>query len=88
MSTPEQDPSKVDSITYSPVVSSDSNSQEAQLMRDAKKTEAQAQVDTKYDGKVSPFMNYSEPISVPLLGVAVALSLLSLSIILTGKRIL
>jgi hypothetical protein len=88
MTTPEQDPSKVDSIIYSPVVSTDSNSQEAKLMRDAKKTEAQSQVDTKYDGEVAPFMNYSEPISVPLLGVAVALSLLTLSIFLTGKRIL
>ena len=88
MTSAEQDPSKVDSIIYSPVVNSDSNSQEAQLMREAKKTEAQSQVDTRYDSVVTPFMNYSEPISVPLLGVAVALSLLSLSIILTGKRIL
>jgi hypothetical protein len=80
----QQDASKVEAIIYSPVVSADSTSPEAQLMRDAKKTQAQADVDTKFDAEVERFFVRSEPISMPLVGTAVALSLFALSIIYTG----
>jgi hypothetical protein len=77
------DPSKVHGIVYSPVNSQDANSPEAILARDAKKIQAQAEVDTKYDPIVERYSNfYQEPIfpSVPLLGVSVALSLLALAV--------
>jgi hypothetical protein len=83
MST-EQDAKKVEAIIYSPVVSTDSTSPEAQLMRDAKKTQAQADVDTKFDAQVERFRDRTETISIPLLGTAVAMSLFALSIVYTG----
>lgn len=64
---------KVEKIVYSPIVSTDSISPEAKLMRAAKELEVQSDVDTKYDAIVERFEQRS---TKPLLGVAVALFLL------------
>jgi hypothetical protein len=74
----EERAKKIDSIVYAPVVSSDSNSAEAILMREAKALEAQAAIDTKYDAKVERFSN-PEPISLPLVTLAVSLSLFAVA---------
>ena len=80
----ETEAKNVQAIIYSPVVSADSTSPESQLMREAKKTQAQADVDTKFDAQVERFYVRSEPISMPLVGTAVALGLFALSILYTG----
>jgi hypothetical protein len=80
-------PEKVDKLVLSPIVSENPTSMEAILMKDAKKIEAQANTDTKFDATVERFRGGgSQPISVPLMGVAVALGLLSLSIFFNAKR--
>ncbi len=78
-------PEKVDKLVLSPVVSENPTSMEAILMRDAKKIEAQANTDTKFDATVERFRGDVQPISVPLMGVAVALGLLSLSVFFNAK---
>jgi hypothetical protein len=79
------DPSKVQSLSYVPVVSPDSGSLEAQLMREAKKVEVQSQIDTKYDPIVERFV-IQQPISLPLINVTLALGLFALTIYYTGRR--
>jgi hypothetical protein len=75
----EQKAKKIDSIVYAPVVSSDSNSTEAILMREAKALESQAAVDTKYDAVVERFI-VPEPISLPLVTFAVSLSFFAIAV--------
>ena len=79
------DPIKIQTLAYAPVVGSDATSPEAQLMREAKKVELQTQIDTKFDSVVERFV-VQQPISVPLLGTTVALSLFALAIYYSGKR--
>ncbi len=79
------DPSKIQSLTYAPVVSTDATSPEAQLMREAKKIEVQSQVDTKFDSVVERFV-VQQPISLPLVHVAVALGLFAVAVYYTGRR--
>jgi hypothetical protein len=79
------DPSKVQMLAQVPVVSTDATSLEAQLMRDAKKVELQTQIDTKFDSVVERFV-VQQPISLPLVSTAVALSLFALAIFITGRR--
>jgi hypothetical protein len=57
---------KVESIISAPVVNTDSLSPEANLARDAKRLQVQAEVDSKYDTVVERFYCEPEPINVPL----------------------
>lgn len=74
----EERAKKIDSIVYAPVISSNPNSTEAILMREAKALEAQAETDTKYDAKVERF-SVNQPISLPLVTFAVSLSLFAVA---------
>lgn len=78
--------SRIDSVVTAPVVSIDSTSSEAKLARNARALEAQAEVDTLYDTKIERFYSEPAPISIPLVGVAVALGLWGLVCILLPKR--
>jgi hypothetical protein len=77
----EERAKKIDSVVYAPVVSSDSNSAEAILMREAKTLEAQAATDTKYDAKVERF-TVNQPISLPLVTFAVSLSFFAIAVLI------
>jgi hypothetical protein len=79
------DPAKIQTLAYAPVVGTDATSPEVQLMREAKKVELQTQIDTKFDAIVERFV-VQQPISIPLLGTTVALSLFALAIYYSGKR--
>jgi hypothetical protein len=79
------DPSKVQMLAYAPIVGTDATSPEVQLMREAKKVEVQTQIDTKFDAVVERFV-VQQPISIPLVGATVALSLFALAIYWSGKR--
>jgi hypothetical protein len=79
------DPTKIQSISYVPIVATDATSPEALLMREAKKTELQTQIDTKYDSVVERFV-VQQPISIPLVHTTVALGLFALAIYITGRR--
>ncbi len=79
------DPSKVQMLAQVPVVSTDATSPEMQLMRDAKRVELQTQIDTRFDSVVERFV-VQQPISLPLVSTAVALSLFALAIFITGRR--
>lgn len=79
------DPAKIQSLVYAPVVSADTTSAETQLMREARKVELQTQIDTKFDAVVERFV-VQQPISIPLLGTSVALTLFALAIYYSGKR--
>lgn len=79
------DPAKIQSLVYAPVVSPDTTSAETQLMREARKVELQTQIDTKFDAVVERFV-VQQPISIPLLGTSVALTLFALAIYYSGKR--
>jgi hypothetical protein len=68
----------VEKIIYAPVVSADSSSPEAILMRDAKELEAQAAIDTKYDAVVERFEVENTPISKSLLGLTILLGIVAL----------
>jgi len=82
-------------IVEAPIVSNDSNSQEAVLARSAKAIQVQSEVDSKYDTvleRFSDFMDVDTPIldsihieiskvSIPLLSVSVVLGLFGLSCI-------
>lgn len=70
---------KIDKIVFPPIVSNDSESPEAKLMREAKALESQAEADTKYDAIMERFQGSQQPISQPLVGFAVALSLFALA---------
>ena len=76
----EERAKKIDSIVYAPVVSTDSNSAEAILMREAKALEAQAATDTKYDAIVERFSKH-QPISLPLVTFAVSLSFFAIAVL-------
>ena len=71
----------VEAIIMAPVVSSDSLSPEANLMRDAKRLEAQTAVDTKFDPVIEDFT-----VNKPLLGLTVALGLLVVALFQTGRK--
>lgn len=75
----EEKAKKIESIVYAPVVSSDSNSAEAILMREAKELESQAVADTKYDAVMERFTN-PQPISLPLITFAVSLSFFAIGV--------
>ena len=79
------DPSNVQTIAYVPVVGADTTSPETQLMREAKKVELQTQLDTKFDAVVERFV-VQQPISVPLVGTTVALTLFAVAIWYSGRR--
>jgi hypothetical protein len=82
------DPSKIYGIVNAPVTSQDATSPEAILAREARKIQVQAEVDTQYDPIVERYRNFEQPsnltLSIPLMGVAVALSLLGLSVLMRG----
>ncbi len=67
-------------IVNAPVVSSNTNSIESKLARQAKYIEEQALADTKYDTIIERFMN-PVPIEQPLLIVAIALGLLAYGVL-------
>ena len=67
-------------IVNAPVVSQNTNSIESKLARQAKLIEEQAIADTKYDTIIERFMNPAQ-VETPLLGVAVAIGLLALSML-------
>ena len=70
---------KVKMLVSSPVVGSDSSSEESQLARLAKQTEIQASADSQYDLVVERFLNQQQPISIPLTAAVVALVLFAAS---------
>lgn len=76
----------IDSVVDAPVVSVDSKSSEALLARKARALEAQAQVDTIYDTKIERFYSEPAPLSIPLVGVSVALGLWALCVLLLPSR--
>jgi hypothetical protein len=81
------DPSKIQGIITAPVTSQDATSPEAILAREAKKIQAQAEVDTKYDPLVERYRNFEQPtVSVPLVCAAVALGLLGLAVLIRGQK--
>jgi hypothetical protein len=77
---------KVQAVVDAPIVSDDAKSPEQIMMRDAKQLQLQTDADTKYDAIVERFTARAEPISIPLLGLVVAFSLMGLSIIFTGLQ--
>jgi hypothetical protein len=79
---------KVQAVVNAPVVSEDPKSPEQIMMRDAKQLEIQTDTDTKYDAVVERFMaEYTPtPISSPLLGVVVAVGLISLSLMFVKSK--
>lgn len=81
MSTTQQDAKKVKMLVTSPVVGSDSTTEESQLARLAKQIEIQSSADSQYDLVVERFMNQQQPISIPLMGTFVAFALFALSMI-------
>ena len=81
------DPSKIQGIITAPVTSQDATSPEAILAREAKKIQAQAEVDTKFDPLVERYMNFEQPtVSVPLVCATIAFGLLSLAVLVRGQR--
>lgn len=79
---------KVEKIVYSPIVSTDSVSPEAKLMRSAKELEEQSNTDTKYDAVVERFQQnqQNQSSTKPLLGVGVALLLLLAGSLFAKRR--
>jgi hypothetical protein len=73
------DAEKIKMLVASPVVSSDSTSEESQLARLAKQTQVQATADSQYDLVVERFVNQQQPISIPLTATFVVLALFALS---------
>jgi hypothetical protein len=71
----------IEAIIQAPVVSADSQSPEAQLMRNAKRLEAQAAVDTRFDPVLENFT-----VNKPLLGLTVALSLMVVALVRTSMK--
>lgn len=80
------DPKKIQNVISVPVVSTDSLSPEAKLMREAKTMEAQAEIDTKFDPIVERFSNESGQISRPLIGLAVFMGILAIHVIRLNGR--
>ncbi len=58
---------KVETVISAPVVSTDSLSPEANIARDAKRLQVQAEVDSKFDTVLENFYCGPEPINKPLL---------------------
>lgn len=79
MSSTQSEAEKIKMLIASPVVGSESTSEESQLARLAKQTEIQAAADSQYDLVVERFINQQQPISIPLMGTFVALGLFALS---------
>jgi hypothetical protein len=72
-------------LVVSPVVGSDSTSEESQLARLAKQTEVQAIADSQYDLVVERFMNQQQTISIPLTATFVALALFAASMLVKSR---
>jgi hypothetical protein len=74
------DPKKIQNIISAPVVSTDSLSPEANLMRSAKLVEAQAAVDTQFDPVVERFCDGtgSGQVSKPLVGLTILLGIIAI----------
>jgi hypothetical protein len=73
----------ISALVAAPVVSSDSNSPEAKMARDAKMLEAQSQNDGAFDTKLERFVGSQTTI---LSGLTLALSLLLLSLVFQKRR--
>lgn len=85
MSSTDPAAEKVKLLVSSPVVGSDSTSEESNLARMAKQTEVQASTDSQYDLVIERFMNQQQPISIPLMGTFVALALFAASMFIKSK---
>jgi hypothetical protein len=73
----------ISALALAPVVSSDSNSPEAKLARDAKMLEVQSHTDSVFDTKLERFCGQQTTL---LSGLTVALSLLLLSLIIQRRK--
>ena len=73
----------ISALVAAPVVSSDSNSPEAKMARDAKMLEAQSEKDGAFDTKLERFVGTQTTI---LSGLTLALSLLLLSLVFQKRR--
>ena len=85
MSGKQTEAEKVKMLVTSPVVGSDSTTEESQLARLAKQTEIQASADSQYDLVVERFMNQQQPISIPLTATFVAMALFGLSMFVKSR---
>ena len=85
MTSNQSDAEKVKMLISSPVVSSDSTSEESQLARLSKQIEVQASADSQYDLVVERFMNQQQSISIPLMGTFVALALFAASMFVKSR---
>jgi hypothetical protein len=72
----------IQTIVYAPVVSSDSNSQEAILARNTKEIQSQSQSDSKFDTTLERFCGQQGS----LLSLTVVLSLFLLSALVQKRR--
>jgi hypothetical protein len=82
------DPKKVQNVISVPVVSTDSLSPEAKLMRSAKEVEAQAAVDTQFDPIVERFCGGTTNVSKSLISLAIVLGIVAIHAFKTrtGRR--
>jgi hypothetical protein len=85
MSSTQSDAEKVKLLVSSPVVGSDTTSEESKLARLAKQTEVQASADSQYDLVVERFMNQQQPISIPLTATFVVLALFAASMFVKSR---
>lgn len=85
MPSSQSDAEKVKLLVSSPVVGSDSTSEESTLARLAKQTEVQASADSQYDLVVERFMNQQQPISIPLTATFVVLALFAASMFIKTR---
>jgi hypothetical protein len=85
MTSKQTEADKIKMLVVSPVVGSDSTSEESQLARLAKQTEVQATADSQYDLVVERFMNQQQTISIPLTATFVALALFAASMLVKGR---
>ncbi len=85
MTSKQTEADKIKMLVVSPVVGSDSTSEESQLARLAKQTEVQATADSQYDLVVERFMNQQQTISIPLTATFVALALFAASMLVKSR---
>jgi hypothetical protein len=85
MTSKQTEADKIKMLVVSPVVGSDSTSEESQLARLAKQTEVQAIADSQYDLVVERFMNQQQTISIPLTATFVALALFAASMLVKSR---
>jgi hypothetical protein len=85
MSAKQTEAEKIKTLVASPVVGSDSTTEESVLARMAKEIEVQAVADSQYDLVVERFMNQQQPISIPLTATLVALTLLACSMFVRAR---